>query len=160
MNIFAIDEDPKISAQQLVDCHVIKMLLESAQMISTVANARGYVGPYKSTHKNHPCTVWAGSDPSNMRWLFDHAFELCNEYTSRYGKVHASQAKIQVLWNDLKSWWPEVENSKWQDHTTFAQAMPEHFRSSYPVEAYRSYYKVAKGHLASWKNPDRKPTWY
>jgi hypothetical protein len=160
MNIFAVEEHPQEAARVLVDKHVVKMVLETTQMISTVAHARAYTAPYRSSHAKHPCTVWAGTHPSNMRWLFEHGFELCKEYTRRYDKVHASQKHLQMLWDDLYLWWPEVTNAPWQDHTTFAQAMPEQFRSSSPVLAYRSYYRVAKGHLAKWKISDRKPAWF
>lgn len=160
MNIFAVEEHPHEAAQALVDKHVVKMILETVQMISTVANSRGYVAPYRSTHAKHPCTIWAASHPANMSWLFDHGFELCREYSRRYGKIHASEKHLQSLLDDLHVWWPEVVTAKWQDHTTFAQAMPEEFRGSCSVQAYRSYYRSAKSHLAKWKNPDRKPSWY
>ena len=160
MNIFAVDEDPIISAQSLVDSHVVKMVLETTQMISTVAHARAYAAPYKSTHAKHPCTIWAGVHPSNMKWLFEHGFELCREYTRRYGKTHASEAKLRLLYNDLPTWWPEVLVVQWSDHTTFAQAMPEEFKCSCSVQAYRNYYRVAKKHIAKWKIEDRKPSWF
>lgn len=161
MNIFVVEENPLDAAQALVDKHVVKMVLETTQMISTVARARAYTAPYKSTHAKHPCTIWASSHPSNMRWLFDHGFELCREYSRRYnGRIHASETHMRKMWNDLHLWWPEVEESRWQDHTTFVQAMPEELRGSCPIQAYRSYYRVAKSHIASWKIPNRKPSWY
>lgn len=160
MNIFAVDENPEVSAQNLVDKHVVKMILETAQMISTVARQRGFESPYKSTHAHHPCTKWAAAHPSNMRWLFEHGYALCREYTARYSKTHASQKHIDTLWNALQTWWPEVLHATWSDHTTFAQAMPEEFRGSCSIEAYRTYYRVAKSRLTKWKIETRKPDWF
>lgn len=160
MNIFAIDENPIISARSLVDKHVVKMILETTQIISTIANSRSYQAPYRSTHVKHPCTLWAGSHAGNMRWLFEHGFELCREYSHRYNKVHASEKHLVSLWNDLEIWWPEVKLTPWSDHTTFPQAMPEEFRGSCPITAYRTYYRVAKAHIAKWKDAARKPDWY
>ena len=59
MNIFYLDKDPQQAAKYHCDKHVVKMILESAQMLCTVVNeiSGGQVTPYKSTHKNHPCKI-------------------------------------------------------------------------------------------------------
>ena len=88
MNIFAVDNDPKIAAQQLCDKHVVKMILESAQMLCAVFPNGD--APYKRAFYNHPCTKWARESVENYEWLLNHAYAMCQEYTRRYGKVHKS----------------------------------------------------------------------
>ena len=88
MNIFAVDADPKIAAQQLCDKHVVKMILESAQMLCAVFPNGD--APYRRAFYNHPCTKWARESAENYEWLLDHAYAMCQEYTRRYGKVHKS----------------------------------------------------------------------
>lgn len=94
MNIFITDEDPVISAHNLDDKRVIKMTLESAQMLCTALrmNNATHLAKYKATHVNHPSNVWARSTDSNYDWLLRHFKALCDEYTFRFGKVHASQS--------------------------------------------------------------------
>ncbi len=93
MNIFAVDKDPKISAQQLCDKHVVKMILESAQMLCAVYD--NGTAPYKRAFYNHPCTIWARETEQNYEWLLNHAYAMCQEYTRRYGKVHKSIYAIE-----------------------------------------------------------------
>lgn len=92
MNIFASDPCPIKSAQNLDDKRVIKMILESAQMLCTVLHecGRGNLAKYKSTHKNHPCTLWAAQTSENYKWLYMHFIALAEEYTYRTGKEHKS----------------------------------------------------------------------
>ena len=92
MNIFVLHSDPIKAAQMMCDKHIVKMILESNQMLSTVARKHGYNAPYRSTHGNHPCTLWAGESNANWYWLIRHSRALCEEYTARYGRTHKSQA--------------------------------------------------------------------
>ena len=84
MNIFFLDEDPTMSAQYHVDKHVVKMILETAQLLCGVHHATApdntYV-PYKLSHKNHPCSIWARTSLSNYLYLCELGLELCKEYT-------------------------------------------------------------------------------
>jgi len=88
MNIFAFTECPNISARLIDDKRCIKMVLETAQMLSTAINFHGGVAPYKSTHVNHPCNVWTRKTRGNYLWLLDYFMAISQEYTRRYGKVH------------------------------------------------------------------------
>lgn len=88
MNIFVTSDDPAECARNLDNKRVVKMILESAQMLSTAMNLSGAKGPYKSTHVNHPCTVWARASSANYYWLLTHFRALCDEYSHRYGKIH------------------------------------------------------------------------
>lgn len=95
VNIFVTDVCPKVSAQNLDDKRVIKMALESAQMLSTALHEHDSPWkPYKINHKNHPCTIWARTTRANYQWLLDHLVALCSEYEIRYGKIHACAALI------------------------------------------------------------------
>lgn len=90
MNIFATFDCPIKSARYLDNKRVIKMILESAQMLSTAINFYGGKAPYKSTHINHPCSVWVRESRVNYIWLLRHFIALSQEYTKRYGKIHKS----------------------------------------------------------------------
>jgi hypothetical protein len=108
MNIFATYPCPIRSAEVLDDKRVIKMTLESTQLLCNALVKYGYESPYKPTHMNHPCSVWTAESRHNAAWLFEHAIALSNEYTRRYGKVHKCHAvlsEIKDRINDL----PDVE---------------------------------------------------
>ena len=81
MNIFILDRDPLKSAQYHCDKHM-KMILESAQMLSTVLG-----GPYKPTHANHPCTLWVAKSRQNAMYLWTLAMGLNYEWRTRYGQI-------------------------------------------------------------------------
>lgn len=104
MQIFITDKCPIKSAKYLDNKRVIKQVLETAQMLCTALNelAGEQIAPYKSTHKNHPCNVWARESSENWGWLYVHGAALCREYTRRYGKVHACEAKYMELLNIVK----------------------------------------------------------
>lgn len=159
MNIFFLDENPKLSAQYHVDKHVVKMILETAQLLCSVHHVTDQVNdqvndqvPYKLSHKNHPCAVWARQSLSNYLYLCELGLELGKEYTHRYGKRHKS---IEVvLWCIVNK--PNIPDI---DFTQPAMAMPDEFKTDSVVESYRNYYMGAKINLASWKNRE-KPFWF
>lgn len=97
MNIFATDPDPKVAAYHLDDKRVIKMILESAQMLSTAIRSRGLTHDwlYKRTHESHPCSIWVRESRENFDWLITYSLELCAAYTYVYGRVHKSEAFIR-----------------------------------------------------------------
>jgi len=138
MNIFAVDTDPVAAAQALHDQHVVKMVLESAQMICTIVQKHGHSAPYRPTHLSHPCVLWAGRTNSNALWLHRHALALCAEYTHRFGKRHASQIVIESFGPLMVELCPEGTLEP------FAQAMPDECKASDPVDGYRTYYRQHK----------------
>lgn len=145
MNIFAVDHCPKAAARALCDQHVVKMALESAQMLSCING-----GPYKPTHPHHPCTVWAGSSAENYLWLVEHGIELCREYTRRWGRYHQCQRVLEQL--------RPVPGFIMNDfHTPFVQAMPEGLRSHDHVASYRAYYLTKT--FARWRH-SLPPDWW
>lgn len=99
MNIFVTDTDLKIAASHLDDKRVVKMILESAQMLCGAVRYHGISHPwiYKKTHESHPCSQWARESKENFDWLVEYALELCKIYTAGYGRVHGSQAVIERI---------------------------------------------------------------
>lgn len=154
MNIFVLDRDPVIAAQMQCDKHVVKMILESAQMLSTVHRQYGNddVQLYKSTHKHHPCTLWAAASRSNYRWLYDHFRALNDEYFYRYYRGHLSWTKLSNVLADP----PAAMRD--EDATPFAQAMPDEYKHDDPVVAYRAYYRNEKADLLTYTKRER-PSW-
>lgn len=91
MNIFYTDTNPVSSAQALDDRRLNKMVLETAQILNTVARVRcGLDVPYKPTHESHPCVRWAGANRWNFQWLMEHGIALSAEYTFRRGRLHGA----------------------------------------------------------------------
>lgn len=174
MNIFAVHSNPIISAQQLPDKLMSKMILESAQMLSTAhrildgddnANA---LGMYKCTHTYHPCSVWVRECEANYTWLWIHFDALCQEYSRRYGRTHLTETKLnRVLMTPPSNIAPSKPsvycpstNALTRGTTPFAQAMPEHYRSDDPHASYRAFMQGTK-HYAVWaKDPSRRPAWW
>lgn len=153
MNIFAVDSDPVVAAVCLSDAHVVKMVLETAQILSTVHHLHNPSPPsycYAKTHYHHPCVVWAGATLANYRWTVEHGMALAEEYTHRYGRTHMSEAVIRVLRVA-----PPLPDLPLQP---FAQAMPDHFKSDNAVGSYRRYYREAKAHLHKWTKRNA-PEW-
>lgn len=154
MNIFVLDNDITKAAQYHVDKHVVKMPLESAQMLCT---ARLLLGespetvPYRKAHPKHPCTLWATESVDNYLWLCDLGLALCKEYTYRYDKVHKCEAVI----NDCIDNIPTMPDAGLTKHP---QAMDDYCKLPDPVMGYRKYYNNEKNHLFSWKNRP-KPDW-
>lgn len=123
MNIFVTDPCPKKSAQALDDKRVIKMILETAQILSTVIRGRDAVyadanSLYRPTHTGHPCVKWAGQSKGNYVWLLDHMKALLDEYTSRFGKEHKSGSLLHALANYADSM-PSPEMTHFVNCTDF-----------------------------------------
>lgn len=152
MNIFVLDFDPKVAASFLIDRHASKMLLETAQLLCTTSNLIGIEAPYKTTHKNHPCSVWVRASQDNWLWAVEHGLGIAAEYTKRYGKVHKSEDIIQWCF-DNPPYLPDI------GLTPFALAMPDEYKVDCPVESYRGYYRDAKADIATWKFTEI-PYWF
>ena len=150
MNIFVLDESPVVSAKYACDKHVVKMILESAQMLCAV-HPEG-TAPYKRSFYNHPCTKWVRESARNYEWLLLHAYALCNEYTSRYDKVHKTEAIIE--WCDNNR--PELPNIEMTKQPT---CMPDYCKTESVVDSYRKYYINEKAKFAKWKDGNI-PFWY
>lgn len=155
MNIFVLSTDPEEAAQMACDQHVIKMILESTQLLATALRFHGAPDevlprtasgtPYKSTHHNHPCSVWTRKTRANFLWLVEHVRALSEEYTIRFGKVHACSKWIDTMHRG-SAWIPDGEL------TEFARAMPDQYKDETSVvRSYRAFYCGEKLSFAKWK---------
>ena len=179
MNIFYLDKDPVLAAAYHCDKHVVKMILESAQLLSTAhrvldgeegvklsSNGRRlkeWVLPdwredtlYKTSHYNHPCAIWVRQSRDNYYWLEKLLNALYNEYTARYNRTHLTELKLK----DALALCPD--NIKKLPFTDPPQAMDLYPQCKVPgdtVQAYRNYYKQIKSEIAEWSYTP-KPYWY
>jgi len=182
MNIFILDENPTIAARMQCDRHVVKMIIESAQMLSTAHRViagtvekrksksgrsmiRYYRHPddklesvlYKGVHYNHPCTQWTHETDSNYMWHYDHFIALCNEYTYRYNRRHATDSRLR---DTLKR---PPKNIPIGILTPFRLAMnanPECINESDPVGSYRKFYQTKQTRFdMRWTNRN-VPCWF
>jgi len=179
MNIFVLDKDPVVAAQMQCDKHVVKMIVESAQMLSTAhrildgefyydKNANGrkiqrWRHPiphmewqlYKAVHMRHPCTLWTMESSANYSWHFKHFIALCEEYTHRYHKKHKCYAMRHMLG-------AHPDKIPEGPMTPFKLAMgsnPE-CMSDDPVESYRKFYMTKQARFSmdwSYRGP---PDWF
>lgn len=154
MNIFVLDNSPVQSAKDMCDKHIVKMIVESGQMLSTCLhhyNAPNKDKVYRASYTHHPCTKWVIASKENYSWLLTHFVALCREYTRRYNKIHKTQALL-----------PEFESFKHPNQrglTEFAQAMPDEYKDINVVTAYRNYYMGEKKRFAKWKMGNQ-PKWW
>lgn len=178
LNIFYIDSDPKKCAEWAVDRHVVKMILEAAQLLSTahrvldgtegvshtksgrrkkvwlLPDIREY-NLYSATHVNHPSAVWARQSNNNYNWLWCYLYEHCKEYTRRYGKVH--KVETSNLLNELSQ---PPRNIAIAPFFQPPSAMDAKYIISDDARVnYRNYYKIGKAHLHKWKAPALPPVW-
>jgi len=156
MNIFWLSLNPRKAAQAQVNSHVVKMPLETAQLLCSVLWLCGFAvettetPPYKLTHKNHPCAKWARESLENYLWLVDMLEALGEEYTYRYGKQHKSVGYVSWFRENL----PELES---RGLTVPPCAMPDEYKINGcatfddVIESYWWYYAIGKRHLHAWK---------
>ena len=152
MNIFVLDLNPIKAARYHNDRHCVKMILETTQLLSSALPylEKGRTGPYKTTHLNHPCSLWTRRCRGNYHWLWKLGIALCDEYTHRYERIH----KCQSYLGDLILSKPLSRRL-----TPFAQAMPEQYRDIDVIKAYRAYYLGEKRSLAKWTKR-QIPSWW
>ncbi|NBR26296.1 MAG: hypothetical protein EBU08_21425, partial [Micrococcales bacterium] len=181
MNIFYLDRDHKTCAQQHCDKHVVKMIVEYAQLLSTahrLIDGNQYYDKSKTNRKinrwklndyreteyyhavswNHPSAVWVRQELSHYQWLWNLASELCQEYRHRYGGATDKQHKTSLVIQKL-SFAPNniPRNGLFLEPP---QAMPEDVKvPGDSITAYRNYYRVHKKRFATWKNRE-VPNWY
>lgn len=157
MNIFILDTDYRKAAQYHNDKHVVKMILESAQLLCNVHHVNGnpqrLTAPYKATHLNHPCSIWARESQMNYVWLVKFALELCKEYTHRYYKIHATQKIIE--W--CARHYPHFDKMNRTPHPICVPK--ECLVGTDPVLSYRRYYMVHKKDFCKWRNREI-PYWF
>jgi hypothetical protein len=179
MNIFYLNNDPKICAEMHVDRHVCKMVIEYAQLLSTAhrvldgeeyrrlsANNRSIKAwrlpdgreerLMKPTMMNHPSAIWVRQSDKNYLWLYTMWVELLKEFTYRYGKTHACARLIP----DLVLLPTNIPNKPFTGPTP---AMPDECKvPGNSLQSYHNYYLMNKEHLWSWSgkiNSRPIPSW-
>lgn len=154
MNIFALDSDPKLCARYHCDKHVIKMVLESAQLLSTARLMCNEEAPYKVTHVNHPCSKWVRESKSNYIWLYSLMYHLNEEYRLRFPKNrnHLAYEKM-IPFRTPPARLPVGYLTAWP------QCMPTCYQGPAPIVAYRAYYTHDKRRFARWTTVGCPPWW-
>lgn len=153
MNIFFLDRDPVTAAQYHCDKHVVKMCVETAQIVCTAASLIGLGNQeYKSTHVGHPSVRWAAEHVRNLRWTVELGLALGKEYTHRYGRVHKS-AEVVDRFAEANPWLYETEGS----YSDPPMCMPDDVKRDSVVEAYRQYYVVHKKDMLTYTNRELPP---
>lgn len=176
MNVFYLNEDPKQCALEHNDKHVVKMIIEYAQLMSTahrILDGEQYLDKtangrnikrwklsdlredklYKASHINHPDAIWARKCTGNYEYLWQLFNALCDEYIHRYGRVHETDRKLRG------ALLCPPQNIPQGNMTEPPQAMPEHCKASDAVTAYKKYYIIEKKRFSTWKNRSI-PAWY
>ena len=182
MNIFYLDRCPVKSAEMSCDKHVVKMILESAQLLCTVHRVSDGVEYYDKTAKGrkikrwkhpnsnleatlykagwlkHPSTQWVMASSYNYMWLYRHMMALNNEYKLRYNhtKDHMCVEKLGILLSI-----PPKNSPLNVIGTDATPAMPEECKvPGDSVASYRKYYIMKKKRFATWKQPAEMPVWF
>jgi hypothetical protein len=151
MNIFYLSHDPRRCAELHCDKHVVKMILETAQLLSTAHHELGGTGPYKVTHRNHPSAVWVRSGIKQYQWTYSLLKALSEEYTKRYGKVHLTWQKCSEALSEPPEGIPSIE---WSSPP---QCMPDNCKHSAVVVAYQTYYAFK---AKDWAERGMQMKWY
>lgn len=170
MNIFYLNNDVELCAEQHVDKHVVKMILEYCQLLSTAHRVLDGVETagvsasgrnkkvwklnnsyddilYAATHVNHPSAIWVRYGFENYQWLHSLLVELCKEYTYRYGKIHKCEAIGLV---DKLKYAPF--NIPTKSFTEPTPAMPDNYIvNGNSIQSYHNYYNDGKTKLHNWK---------
>ena len=143
MNIFFLNWNPRKAAEYHCDKHVVKMIIETAQLLYTahwvLETPNMPSNAYKLSHKNHPSAIWARESLSNYLWLCSLGWWLCKEYQFRYGETKVHKTEAHILW--LLNNHPKIPI---QAITRVRQAMPDEYKMPDPIEAYQKYYIEAK----------------
>lgn len=181
MNIFILDKNPRIAAAMHCDKHVPKMVLESAQMLSTAhrmwdgfetkrpsrsgktrvkyyqLNDSREHHLYNAVHFNHPCTIWTRESSQNYLWHYDLFLGLCEEYTKRYGKVHKTDLSLR---EHLKTTPNNIPDTTMTPFRLAMKSNPECMDESNPIESYRKFYMTKQERFKmEWKNT-QIPYWF
>jgi hypothetical protein len=142
MNIFYLDREPVIAAKQHYNKHVVKMVLEAAQLLCTAHHVCGDGNvPYKKTHVNHPSAVWVRSSKAHYMWCYAYMLALGDEYELRYGRRHLTIEKCKDVLANIPYQITEEEISD------PPQCMTDEYKMPNAIHGYRKYYDIGKAHL-------------
>jgi hypothetical protein len=182
MNIFVLDSDPEKAAQQHCDKHIPKMIVESAQMLSTahrvldgseerrpsvsgktrvkywsLSDPKDEENLYKAVHVGHPCSIWTRESSANYQWHYEIFFFLCCEYEHRYNREHETARKL------IDRLYVKPQNIPSGKRTPFRLAMGDQLECidhQLPIESYRKFYQTKQSRFPmKWTNR-KKPDWF
>jgi len=176
MNIFYLNEDPKKCAREHIDKHVVKMVIEYAQLMSTahrMLDGEMYWDKtkagrrikrwklddsreeqlYKASHVNHPDGIWLRQTTGNYEYTWQLFNALCDEYTYRYGRIHETDRKLR------SALMCTPQNLKVGEMTEPPQCMPDYCKHSDVITAYKNYYIQEKKSFSNWKKRNI-PSWF
>lgn len=180
MNIFYLNEDPQTCAKEHCDKHVVKMLIEYAQLLSTAhrvidgdewegrsvngRRVKRYFHPdpelnevlYKACHVNHPSAKWVRESRENYNWLYELWVSLAMEYNHRYGKVHESFRKLEYY---LMIAPILISDERFTEPTPAMKAYPQCVVEGDSLTSYRQFYWADKRKFAKWTKRN-KPVWW
>jgi hypothetical protein len=158
MNIFVLNDDPYMAAADHCDKHVVKMILESCQLLSTALTFYRCTasGLYKPTHLNHPCSIWVRESRDNYLWLCDLTAALLNEYDIRYGLRKGISHKSVPVLNVCAKHYRKIPYGVQTKHP---KCMPDEYISTSVVKSYRNYYIGDKSRFAEWRYT-KTPSWF
>jgi hypothetical protein len=180
MNIFYLDKNPETCARMHVDKHVVKMIVEYAQLLSTAhrmidghqIEGRSKTGRrvkrwvlsnpnkdaiiYKAVHYYHPSAVWARETKEQYLWLYDFLKKLGQEYTHRYGKVHSTNFKLNQLLSDAPV---NIKQEGWREPPPAMSHYPQCIVPGDSIKSYHNYYNEAKAYFAKWTKREQ-PDWF
>jgi hypothetical protein len=181
MNLFILDKDPVKAAQLQCDKHVVKMIVESGQMLSTAhrmldgdetrcpsksgkTNVKYWVHPdekmesilYKAVHMYHPCTVWTMQSSNNYNWHYIHFIALCDEYKYRYGKTHATD----TLLRDALAKLPKNIPVGYLTQQPLAMKSNPECMFEDVVKSYRAFYQTKQGRFKMAWTGREVPQWF
>ena len=180
MNIFYLNKAPKICAEQHCDKHVVKMIVEYAQLLSTahrVIDGEEYEDRsknnrkikrwklsnpnkdeiiYKACHVSHPSAIWVRKSSQHYLWLFSLFTELSKEYTQRYGKTHSTFRVLGELLSEVPT---NLADNGFAEPPPAMKHFPDCIVQGDSIQSYQKYYVVAKQYFAKWTNRNI-PTWY
>ena len=180
MNIFFLLRGPEQAAKEHVDKHVVKMIVEYAQLLSTahrmldgiewtdyskngrkikryrLENPNKEKVVYKACHYNHPSAVWVRENKLHYQWLYNLFKKLGHEYTHRYGKVHSTNLLLNQLLEEAPNNIPVID---WKDPPPAMKHYPDCIVPGDSLQSYKNYYIVAKAYFAKWSKRDT-PKWF
>ena len=143
MNIFVLDRNPVKAAQMMCDKHIVKMIIESFQMFSSVIDSnydpaklgddpllphqRLGMYDYPKSVPKHKCTEWLTESRGNYKWMLKHTRAMCREYSKRYGKCHKAEGMLMIVEGQIDHLLFDKER-----RTQFVQAMPDKVKDKNP----------------------------
>lgn len=181
--MFYLHDDPVVCAQWHCDSHVVKMIVEYAQLLSSThrlldgtqrIEAREKDGKtrrikvwdlpdsrndvlYRASHTGHPSRVWSGETSENYLWLYSLFCALCDEYTYRYRKIHKCDSQLRGALSQLPK---TIKISARTAVPLCMGAEPQCINLDDRIGSYRNFYITKQKRMKlRWRNRE-VPEWF